>query len=312
MIITVTLNTAIDKLYLVDKLLPFEVGRVREVVNTAGGKGMNVSRVAALSGEEVTAMGFAGGYTGQLFRSLIREPNIRPAFTETAGETRSCINVRDKKTNRSTEFLEPGCPVTEQELDAFLADFRRELPKADVVTISGSMPAGVPSGFYAGLVREARALGKPILVDTSGTALRETIPAGPTLIKPNTDELGQLTGANVSSMESCIAAAQQLREAGAQNVAVSLGKDGVLVVSEEGVFRGLTPDVPVVNTVGCGDSMVAGFAVSLAHHKPLEEAIRFAVAVSTANALTKETGYYRQEDLIRLLPEIRVERVSRA
>ena len=312
MIVTVTLNTAIDKLYLVDELLPFEVGRVREVVNTAGGKGMNVSRVAALSGEAVTAMGFAGGYTGQLFRSLIREPNITPAFTETAGETRCCVNVRDKKTNRSTEFLEPGCPVTAQELDAFLADFRRELPKADVVTISGSMPAGVPSGFYAGLVREARALGKPILVDTSGTALRETIPAGPTLIKPNTDELGQLTGADVSSMESCAAAARQLREAGAETVAVSLGRDGVLVVSGEGVFRGLTPDVPVVNTVGCGDSMVAGFAVSLARGKPLEEAIRFAVAVSTANALTKETGYYRREDLDRLLPEIRVERFSRA
>ena len=109
-----------------------------------------------------------------------------------------------------------------------------------------------------------------------------------------------------------IAAAQQLREAGAGIVAVSLGKDGVLVVSKEGIFRGLTPDVPVVNTVGCGDSMVAGFAVSLAHKKPLKEAIRFAVAVSTANALTKETGYYRQEDLARLLPEIRVERVSRA
>ena len=100
--------------------------------------------------------------------------------------------------------------------------------------------------------------------------------------------------------------------AGAETVAVSLGRDGVLVVSGEGVFRGLTPDVPVVNTVGCGDSMVAGFAVSLARGKPLEEAIRFAVAVSTANALTKETGYYRREDLDRLLPEIRVERISRA
>lgn len=312
MIMTVTLNTAIDKLYLVDELLPFEVSRVREVVNTAGGKGMNVSRVAALSGEEVTAMGFAGGCTGQFFRSLIREPGIRPAFTATAGETRSCINIRDKKTNRSTEFLEPGCPVTEQELAAFFSDFRRELPGADVVAISGSMPAGVPSDCYARLVREARALGKPVLVDTSGAALRETIPAGPSLIKPNTDELAQLTDADVSSLESCVAAARQLRAAGAENVAVSLGKDGVLVVSGEGVFRGLTPDVPVVNTVGCGDSMVAGFAVSLARKKPLEEAIRFAVAVSTANALTKETGFYRQEDLLRLLPEIRVERIASA
>ena len=121
MILTVTLNASSDKLYLVEKLAPYSVSRVQEVVNTAGGKGLNVSRVAALAGGHVTAMGFVGGYNGQLFQSLITTPGITPAFTQVRGETRCCINVRDRETNQSTEFLEPGNPVSQGELERFLA-----------------------------------------------------------------------------------------------------------------------------------------------------------------------------------------------
>ena len=307
MILTITLNTSVDKFYIVKEMLPFEVSRVQEVVNTAGGKGLNVSRVAALAGESVTAAGFVGGHNGDLFQSLIHTPGIHPAFTHVAAETRCCINVRDEKTNHSTEFLEPGAPVTEEELELFMKDFLRELPTADVVTISGSMPAGVPTDFYATLVETAHSMGKPIIVDTSGQPLLEAIPAGPTLIKPNTDELHQLTGQDTSTLENCANAAVRLRDMGAKIVAVSMGKKGVLVAAEEGIYVGHTPDIPVVNTVGCGDSMVAGFAVSMARKQPLIKAIQYAVAISTANALTKETGSFRKEDLERLLPQIEVE-----
>ena len=128
MILTVTLNSSVDKLYIVDEMQPFAVTRVQQVVNTAGGKGMNVSRVAALAGERVAAMGFVGGHNGELFRSLIREPGIRPAFTQVQEETRCCVNVRDRATNHSTEFLEPGRPVSEAEAEQFLCQLAQELP----------------------------------------------------------------------------------------------------------------------------------------------------------------------------------------
>ena len=141
MILTVTLNPSIDKLYLMDSIRPETVMRVREVHNTAGGKGLNVSRTAAGLGEPVTAIGFTGGFNGQYLESLLARQHIRCAFTRVAGETRSCINCWDLSDNRSTEYLEPGEPVTGDDLRRFEDDFVRELPGADAVTISGSMPA---------------------------------------------------------------------------------------------------------------------------------------------------------------------------
>lgn len=309
MILTVTLNASIDKLYVLDQLMPHEVMRVKEVCNTAGGKGLNVSRVAALAGEQVTAMGFVGGHNGRLFESLITESGVEKRFTYVAAETRCCINARDTQTNKSTEFLEPGNPVSQEEAEEFLRDYQEQLPKADVVTISGSMPSGLPADFYGTLVQAAKRHGKPVLLDTSGAALKNALPAGPSLIKPNTDEIRQLLSVDISSRADLIAAARRLHEGGVAIVAVSLGKDGVLVVCEAGVYHGITPDIPVVNTVGCGDSMVAGFAVSMARGETIEQAIRYAVAVSTANALTKPTGYFRMEDLQSLLPQIQVEKL---
>lgn len=310
MILTVTLNTSVDKLYVLDRLSPHEVMRVKEVNNTAGGKGLNVSRVAVLAGERVTAMGFVGGCNGMLFESLIREDGIEKQFTHVHAETRCCVNVRDTETNRSTEFLEPGNPVTPEEVQQFLTEFKAQLPKADVVTISGSMPKGAPEDFYGVLVQAARRQRIPVILDSSGGALKNALSAGPSMIKPNSDEICQLLNVNICSRQDLIAAAKQLHQRGIATVAVSLGKDGVLVVCGEGVYHGITPDIPVVNTVGCGDSMVAGFAVSMARREPMEQAIRYAVAVSTANALTKETGFFRQGDLARLLGQVQVKQLE--
>lgn len=306
MILTVTLNPSIDKFYQIDRLRPYEVQRVGEVNNTAGGKGLNVSRVAALSGEAVTAMGFVGGHNGALFESLISQPNIRRAFTQTQAETRCCVNVFDMERKKSTEFLEPGNPVTPEETARFLEEYNRQLPGADVVTLSGSMPKGLPSDFYVRLIEAAHRLGKPVILDTNGDALRAAIAAGPEWIKPNADEIRQIAQGDTTTLEGVIAAAKELHQGGIAHVAVSLGKDGVAVVCESGVYRGITPDIPVVNTVGCGDSMVAGFAVGTVRGCSVEETIRIAVAVSTANALTKETGSFRMEDFNRILPQVKV------
>ena len=310
MILTVTLNASVDKLYRVDCLSPHQVMRVKEVNNTAGGKGMNVSRVAALAGERVVATGFAGGWNGRLFESLIAQANIEPCFIHTSAETRCCINILDAQTGGSTEFLEPGQPVREEDVNAFLEQFRSLLPAADAVVMSGSMPGGLPKNFYAQLTALAKAAGKKVLLDTSGEALHLALEAKPDFIKPNTDELSQLMGKPVQTQFERLAAARRLHALGVHTVAVSEGKDGVLVVSETGVYHGMPPEISAVNTVGCGDSMVAGFAVGLARGLDLPECIRFAVAISAANALTRETGSFRTEDLRALLPQVRVQALT--
>jgi tagatose 6-phosphate kinase len=310
MILTVTLNTSIDKLYTLDTYTPYTVMRVREVCNTAGGKGMNVSRVAAQLGETVTAMGFVGGHIGGYFESLITESRIRKAFTHVVSETRSCINGWDLSRGLSTEYLEPGAPVTADEVDRFMADFARELPQADAVTISGSMPKGVPADCYPRLIRMCREAGKPVLLDTAGETLRYAVAAQPTFIKPNAEELGQLLGYEPQGDEALMKSAMELKRTGIATVVVSLGARGALMVCDEGVYLGSPPRIKPKNTVGCGDSMVAGFSVGTVRGLAAQERLRLAVAVSAANALSMSTGGYAPEELEVILPKVAIQHLA--
>ncbi len=309
MLLTVTLNSSIDKLYLMPSIAPETVMRVREVHNTAGGKGLNVSRVAAGLGEPVTAMGFTGGWNGKYLESLIREPNIRPAFTHVEAETRSCINCWDLSTGRSTEYLEPGAPVTEEDVERFFADFEAMLPGADVVSVSGSAPEGVPADAYGRIIRLCNGAGIPVLIDTSGERLRLAAAEKPAFIKPNTDEITQLTGAAADSMTDRAKAVERLHASGIACAVLSMGGDGALLACDQGVFHGRPPKIIPKNTVGCGDSMVAGFAVGLARHLPVLDSFRMALAVSAANALSLFTGDFDRADYERLLPEVVIDRL---
>ncbi len=311
MLLTVTLNTAIDKLYTVEKMTPGEVLRVQTVSATPGGKGLNVSKVAALAGSEVCAMGFVGGHNGDWLLLLLREANpaIRQNFTKTAAETRTCINIRDDSIHQHTEFLEPGAPVTREEYERFLADYTAALKEADAVTISGSMPKGVPMDCYATLIRLAKEKNVPVLLDTSGEVLRQGAAACPTLMKPNTDELAQLLGEPVSGEEQVLAALKELTARGVKYAVASLGSKGALAVGPEGAYRVTPPTIEPVNTVGCGDSMLAGLALMLAKHQPLEEGLRVATALGSANALSPKTGDFKQEDYDRLYPLVKIEKL---
>ena len=310
MILTVTLNTSIDKLYLMDSIRPETVMRVKEIHNTAGGKGLNVSRTAAKLGEPVTAMGFTGGFNGRYLESLISQPLVRCAFTRVAGETRSCINCWDLSNGRSTEYLEPGEPVEAGDVVRFMNDFLTELPGADVVTISGSMPKGVPEDLYCELIRRCRRAGIPVLLDTSGDRLVAAVREKPSFIKPNEDEIVQLTGRQFSGREEAVQALKQLYGSGIPWVVLSMGAEGALLACRDGVFYGKPPRITPRNTVGCGDSMVAGFAVSIARHMPVTEGFRMALAVSAASALSLLTGDFDPSDYERLFPQVTIEKLS--
>jgi tagatose 6-phosphate kinase len=306
MILTVTLNISIDRAYRIEELKPGEVMRVRECKLTAGGKGLNVTKVAKITGADVLATGFAGGYAGAFIRKQLENTGISNDFVLVNGETRSCINIIDDTTGRQTEFLEPGFTVTPEDISDFLQKFDILLERANVVTISGSVPAGCADTIYADLVQRVNAKGKKVILDCGGKLLVQGIQAQPTLIKPNRDEFTFLTGISTTDILQFVNCAQRLQNNGIPYVVISMGRNGALLVCNEGVFVGTTPDIPVVNTVGCGDAMVAAFAVGFEKGYGAAEMLRFALAISAANAMTMETGFYRPEDLPWLLDQCKV------
>lgn len=309
MITTITLNVAIDKAYQVEVFETGEVNRVRTCTNTPGGKGLNVAKVANICGEEVAASGFVGGHAGAYVVDMLMAEGVQSDFVHTKNETRSCINILADD-GSSTEFLEPGAEIYPEELKAFLEKFPQIVEKSDVITISGSVPKGIGTDIYGKLITLTKEKGKKVILDTSGELLKEGIKAKPTMVKPNTDEIQALLGVSVKSKEEVIDGAKKLHDMGIEVVVVSLGKDGALVVSDEGVFQGRPPVIQTVNTVGCGDSMVAAFAVGFARGYGMEETLRYAVAVSAANALTMATGSYKPEDRDRILPQVEIERIG--
>jgi tagatose 6-phosphate kinase len=301
MILTVTLNPTVDKTYEVEKFVPGEVVRVKESRQAAAGKGIQVAKVAKLLGESVSATGYIGGHNGEYIKEFLEKAGISADFIQVEGETRTCINVKDLSSGRTTEILERGAPVPEKQQEEFLNNYKKLLVGCEIVAICGSVPSGIEKNVYVQLIKIAKDAGKTVLFDSSGELLAAGIKACPHVIKPNRDELAELIGRKITTKEEIVAAASEIRASGVENVIVSLGGDGAIFVTGDGVFQGTTPNIPIVNTVGCGDSLVAGFATGIRRGLPVEDKIKLAMAVSTANALHKETGFFLQSDLDKLL-----------
>ena len=184
------------------------------------------------------------------------------------------------------------------------------IEQSDVITISGSIPKGVPKNIYAVMISKIKEKGKNVILDTSGEYLKKGIEAGPTMVKPNDEELEALLGITITNRNETIDAAKQILNQGVTYVVVSLGKDGALLVCEDGVFHGKPPVLEAKNTVGCGDSMVGAFAVAMKRNLPIDTALAYAIAVSAANAVHPETGHIRKEDVKKILPRVSVEKIS--
>ncbi|HBI94379.1 MAG TPA: 1-phosphofructokinase [Terrisporobacter glycolicus] len=309
MITTVTLNVSIDKAYKIKGCVESgKVIRVLECNNTAGGKGLNVSRVASLCGEEVLATGFVGGHCGALAEELLEKDNIKNKFTHVKSETRSCINILDEN-NVSTEFLEKGESISDEEINAFLDDFDKIIEDSNVITISGSAPQGVPTDIYTTLINMIKDKNKKVILDASGDLLKEGIKALPTMIKPNSEEMENLLNVSINNEEEVIKNAIKLHESGIELVVVSLGSDGALLVCKEGVYHGKPPKIKVVNTVGCGDSMVAAFAVAMERGYSNIDSLKYAISISAANAMTFSTGSFNSEDVDNIFENTQINKI---
>ncbi|KKD07384.1 1-phosphofructokinase family hexose kinase [Streptomyces sp. WM6386] len=288
MILTVTLNTALDITYRVRALEPHASHRVSEVTERPGGKGLNVARVLAALGHEVTVTGFVGGATGGVVQEhLTATSGVVNALVPVLGATRRTIAVVDERSGDTTQLNEPGPTVTPAEWSAFQEAYEDLLPSMAAVALCGSLPPGVPVGAYAGLVRTARAAGVPVLLDTSGEALRRGVAARPDIIKPNADELAELTGSHEP-----LRATQDARRRGARAVVTSLGAEGLLAASPEGRWRATPPTRVHGNPTGAGDSAVAGLLSGLVEQLPWPDRLARAVALSAATVLAPVAGEF--------------------
>ncbi len=306
MITTVTLNASVDKAYhMAGKIENGTVMRVAKTENSAGGKGLNVARVIKLCGSDTKATGLVGGFNGQYLESLLDADGITHEFGHVQGETRSCINILDPGYG-STEYLEGGCNVTKEEEEAFLKNFPEIIKESDVVTMSGSVPKGMGKDIYHKLIKQIKAQGKKVILDTSGDYLKEGIKGQPTMVKPNKEEIEALFHIKIENQDDVITYAKKIYEKGIPYVVISLGGDGALLVCEKGIYQGKPPKIEVCNTVGCGDSMVGAFAVAFEQQMEPEEALKYAVSVASANALSPHTGRFEPKDRDEILQKVEI------
>lgn len=295
MIYTVTCNPALDCTLSLERLVAGEMNRTTANVLTPSGKGVNVSRVLTALGQENVALGFAAGETGDLLRKMLTDRGVRTDFVELAtGSTR--INVK-VYADTETELNAPGAAVEEAALTALL-DKLTALGDGDVLCVCGSLAPQMPHDTYARLLT-AVGDGVCTVLDAAGQALLAALPARPWLIKPNRQEMSDLLGEEIVTLQQAADGAAKLQAMGARNVLVSLGGEGALLCTEEGRrYHLLAPDGTVRGTVGAGDSTVAGFVAGWLTHGRLTEALRLGVACGSATAFAGELASGEQVDAV--------------
>lgn len=284
MIYTVTLNPSLDYLVCTEALRPGKLCRTSGESLYPGGKGVNVSLVCASLGLPTRALGFIAGRTGALFASLLAETGVEYDFCRLEqGMTRINIKVSARE---QTELNGAGPQIPAEALTR-LAETLDTLGEEDWLVLSGSVPAGVPADVYAKLLERVRHRGVRTLLDTSGDALKNALPCGPDLIKPNLEELDALVGGAPRNPAGIAACARELQAAGAKDILISCGAQGAVLVPADGqaLYLQATPG-DAVQPVGAGDSMAAGWLYAQAQGFSAAETLRFAVASGSAAAFS--------------------------
>ena len=278
MIYTVTLNPALDKTVEIPSFTTDGVNRITSIRTDPGGKGINVSKVVAALGSTSRALGILGGSTGQIISEALSGLNMTCDFLPVEGNTRINLKVVDPIAHTSTEINEPGVPVDPATLQSLLDHLLKLLRHDDIVVLAGSLPVNAPADTYRVWGDACREKGAKVILDSDGAGMVEGVKAKPFLIKPNSEELSHLMGRALDSQQELTAAARELLQTGVQKVIVSMGSRGMLhVLPEQTIFvPGLR--VPVKDTVGAGDAVIAALAVAEERGLTLEETLRLSTA----------------------------------
>ncbi|MDI6871494.1 MAG: 1-phosphofructokinase family hexose kinase [Bacillota bacterium] len=324
MITTVTLNAAIDKTYFVSGFAVGRANRVDSLLLRPGGKGINVARVVKTLGAEALASGFTGGNAGRWIEEELARLGLATDFVRVGGESRTTLVLVDRAAGNQTELREPSPDISPREAGLMLDKVKHLAERSRVIVFSGSLPSGLPAGFYGDLVTAAKGAGALTILDTSGAPLAKGLEAGPYLIKPNEEELGDLEvkqdyGAG-EDVRRIVGVSRRWVERGLSLVVVSLGAAGLVAVTEKGAWSVRPPRLSPVNTVGCGDALVAGCAVVFdrspqdlvreAAESVVLEALRLGTAAAASAALQPCAGEVDLSEVARFLNEVSVERVA--
>jgi len=306
-IYTVTLNPALDRTLHVESLVPGQSTRIRTEARYAGGKGIDVSRALREMGSDNLALGLVGGFDGKELEGRLLLSGVACRFTHIANETRTNIIIQDNSNGAETALLARGPEVQPAELMDFLDALERS-PDMSFLVISGSLPPGLTPEVYSRMISIGNERGARVVLDTAGEALRQSLRSRPAVIKPNRTELAELAGRALPDARAAAEYALGLLDL-VSIVLVSLGPDGMIMVTKNGVVHARPPKVPVKSTVGAGDCAVAGFVHGMALGESNVDALRRAVAAGTATTLNAGTGLCRCADIDALLPQVTVEEV---
>lgn len=290
MIITVTLNPAIDKTVEINNLHINSVNRVSSVRLDAGGKGINVSKIIVSLGGKSKALGFLGGRAGTFIKNYLDEMQIENDFVVVDGETRTNLKIVDPIEHTNTDINEMGPQITGKDIEQLEKRLFEALDEQSIIIFSGSVPPNIEADIYQKWIKEAKEKGAKTILDADGEMMRLGIAAGPYLIKPNIHELERLLGKTITSIEEVITSARFLmKEHGIKVVVVSMGEKGALFLNEQTTILAEGISVEVKSTVGAGDSMVAALAYALDIGYTFQKAVTLAVAAGTANVMTYGT-----------------------
>lgn len=300
MIYTVTFNPSLDYVIKVENLKLGEVNRTTSEAIYPGGKGINVSLMLKNLGIESVALGFIAGFTGEEIEKQLKNQGCISKFIKVK-DGLSRINVKIKSLKES-EINGKGPEITKEEQEALYSELKK-LKAGDTLVLAGSIPSSLPEDVYEGICEALKENNIHIVVDATKDLLRKVLKYKPFLIKPNHRELEELFNTSLATEEELIEKGRELQSLGARNVLISRAGDGAILISEEGkVFKSGAPKGKVINSVGAGDSMVAGFLAGYLKNENVEEAFKLGVAAGSASAFSEWLG--EKGEVLRLLKEI--------
>ncbi|MBU3216044.1 1-phosphofructokinase [Clostridium estertheticum] len=304
MIYTVTFNPAIDYVITVDDFKAGSINRVDSEEKFAGGKGINVSRVLNNFGIKTKALGFVGGFTGKFIIDSLESQGVETDFIEISGDTRINVKLNSKE---ETEINGAGPVIKDEDLNK-LFKIVEGLTSNDYLVLSGNVQKSVPRDIYARLQKKCASNNVKVVVDTTGDALVATLQNKPFLIKPNNHELGEIFNKELTDTDEIIKYAKKLIVMGAQNVIISMAERGALLICESGVYHATPAKGKVQNSVGAGDSVIAGFLAKYSQSKDLIEAFRWGATSGSATAFSKDLC--KKEDIEHYLAQVIVNKLD--
>jgi 6-phosphofructokinase 2 len=309
MIYTITLNPALDRTMWIDRIREDVSNRILDECSYAGGKSIDVSKVLKNFGVDNIALGFVGGFAGRELEGRLLNEGIQSDFIRVAGETRTNIILHEKETGRQLAFNARGPQIRPSEIMQLIEQIEK-LPCPELVTIGGSLPPGVSPEIYRKIITMFGKCRARIVLDVDGQALSIGIKARPNIIKPNIHELSELVGRELKEIDEVVAAAREINKEGVEIVLVSMGARGILLVSNREAYVAVPPEVNVENTIGAGDSAVAGFVFGLIDGKDLKTALIYAAAAGTATTINQGTALCQKEDFLNLIPLVKLSVLS--